>query len=621
MPRLVMGLVCFCACLVAAIACGQPNIVLILADDLGWTDLSGGRTNLGFSSDFYETPNLDTLAAEGTAFTNAYSAGATCTPTRAAILSGQYAPRPTNHLYAVSNLNRTNGQVVPLVGPEQGLPGGASLLTDDAITIAETLQTAQYRTAHLGKWSIGSTTGATAVLNQGFDVNFGGTRSGTPASYHAVQTATGWEFDSKVGPDLDAYATPYTQTSAPDPSLVGTPKHVTDALTEAAVDFMEANKSQPFFVNFSHYAVHIPIDNAQARSDLLAKYQAKQPGSTGHNRASYAALVEGIDQSVGEIVEYLETTDDPRYPGSPLSANTLVVFYSDNGGVDGLTNNDPLQGGKQELTEGGLRVPMIAWMPGRVQAGVINDTPITSVDLYTTFTDLAGADRPENYILDGENLMPILEDEAATLTRDAIYWHLPGYYLMGTYDQRPQSIIRKGDFKLIHNYEYAYDATVPEFELYDVASTDLGETNNLSDTMPELATAMAQELALWLWDTGAELPLDAVTSLPVDYPGQRTADMNGDEKIDFDDITTFVQALNDGATYQTEYGVPAELRGDTNKNRRFDFDDIAGFVTILNGGFLGGSVQSVPEPSTLQLLTAICLFGLVACGCRRPGAA
>ena len=181
-------------------------------------------------------------------------------------------------------------------------------------------------------------------------------------------------------------------------------------MTEAAIDFMETSKSRPFFVNFSHYAVHIPIDDAQARSDLLAKYKSKPPGSTGHNRAGYAALVEGIDQSVGGLVEYLTAADDPRQPGAKLIDNTLVVFYSDNGGVDGLTNNDPLKGGKQELTEGGIRVPMIASLPGRIAAGSVNHTPVTSVDLYTTFSALAGAALPEDYVLDGENLMPILED-------------------------------------------------------------------------------------------------------------------------------------------------------------------------------------------------------------------
>ncbi|MFV2070094.1 MAG: sulfatase, partial [Pirellulales bacterium] len=601
----------------------KPNIIFILADDLGWTDLSGSATNFGYNSDFYETPNLDALATAGMAFTNAYTAGPNCTPTRAALLSGQYAPRPTNNLYTVTDLNRTGGREVPLIGPEQGLPGGGVKLSGAAITIAETLKTAAYVTAHFGKYGVGSTVGESAPLRQGFDYNFGGTAAGTPGQYHASPGAeASWAFSEKVGPELDPYAVPYTLATVPDGNpnspLIGTRKHLTDAMTEAALDFMEANKEQPFFMNFATYAVHAPTDREQARADLLAKYDHRPPSAVGHNSPSYAALVEGLDQSVGRIIRYLETTDDPRNPGAKLKDNTLVVFTSDNGGKEPIveelpfTDNGPLKGQKGELDEGGIRVPMIAWMPGRIPAGTVNHTPVTSVDFYPTFAGLAGADLPENYLLDGEDLMPILEDPSGQLERNAIYWHFPGYLLVNGSSGRPRSVIRIGDFKLIYNYEHPYDDEIPPFELYNVGTreagfesivpNDLGETVNLAldPFWSDVVEIFSDRLSKWLSETGAALPVDAVTGKRVDYPGQMTGDLDGDGDIDFDDIDTLILGLTKPADYEDLYGISPMVRGDTERDSDFDFDDIAFFVPLLRTG--PAAAQAVPEPSTLVLL-------------------
>ncbi|MFV1965321.1 MAG: sulfatase [Pirellulaceae bacterium] len=576
----LMGLLLVCSSLRA-----QPNIVFILADDLGWTDLSGGATNRGNGSDFYETPNLDALAASGVAFTDAYSSGPNCTPTRASLMGGQYAPR--TGVYTVSHLNWTNGQTLPLVGPEN-----VTRLQESAITIAETLKTVGYVSAHFGKWNIGPSSGLQSPISQGFDYNFGGGGWGQPGQYHAQQVGDGWEFAPEIGPEMDAYAS--------------AGKHITDALTDATLDFMQSNKSQPFFVSLNHYAVHTPVTPAEARADLLAKYQAKTPGIR-HNNASYAALVEGLDESVGRIVAYLSATPDPRTPGQMLRENTLLVFYSDNGGEDSLSINSPLKNGKRYLDEGGIRVPLIASWPGRITSGVVSSEPVTSVDLYPTFTDLAGAARPAGYVLDGEDLMPLLDGSATALARDSIYWHYPGYLLKGDRDVRPRSVIRQRNLKLIHNYEFAFGVDVPEWELYDVGGDDFAEQTNLAldPAWAGVVIELGTDLANWLWNTGALLPLDAATGLRVDYPGQRTGDLDGDGDVDFRDIDAFVVGLNDPNGFVERYGVAAGVRGDVNRNYTFDFDDIPSFVDMLSN-----SSSPIPEPcsSALVAVGVLCLF-------------
>ena len=290
-----------------------PNIVLIIADDLGWSQLSTGNTNQNNPSDFYETPVLETLANEGVSFPSAYSAPI-CTPARSAILSGQYAPRPTNNVYTNKTLNEANQSVI-LVGPAHGLPDGTTEIPDSTITIAETMKTAGYTTAHIGKYDVGgSGVMANDVLDQGFDYNYGGNHNSAPGSYFATKPGANWRFHLKIGPELDPWADPYTASEslafAGDNSLEGTPKHVTDAMADAAIDFMNNNNSNPFFIQYSQYAVHSPYTNANARPDLLAKYQAKQisnPSSMGHDNVGQAAIAEGMDQSIGRLKDYLET--------------------------------------------------------------------------------------------------------------------------------------------------------------------------------------------------------------------------------------------------------------------------------------------------------------------------
>lgn len=476
----------------------QPNIVYVLADDFGWTSLSSPRTNQGNPSDFYETPALERIAQEGVSFDNAYTS-VNCTPTRAALLTGLYAPRPENNIYLVGDLDR-GGDDTLLKGPAQGRADGATVLPPEAVTVGERLQGAGYTTGYLGKFHVTRT--PEAITEQhGFDENIGGQGSGDPGAYHAKDG----QFGPKIGPALDAFAGDYTRayvdenirpySKGVDPAaldaLVGTDKHVTDALADATIDFVERNKQDRFFAFLSPYAVHTPVGDAQGRADLLAKYKAKTPGRSTSNPA-YGALVEGLDQSVARLVRHLRTTPDPRNPGRPLADNTVVVFTADNGGVETFTDNGPLRGQKGELREGGIRVPLIAWSanPSLVDGGRIDHTPVYAADHHATIAALAGA-APAARPVDGVSLERLFADGRARLDRQSLYWHLPGYLIAGGRDQRPQSVVRSGRWKLVHNYEDR------SWELYDLA-TDIGEARDLAGERPDQVRRLGADLVRWL---------------------------------------------------------------------------------------------------------------------------
>ena len=483
----------------------RPNVVFIMADDLGWSDLSGPRTNLGNPSDFNETPTIDRLATEGMSFTNAYAC-INCAPTRAALLTGLYAPRPTNNIYLVGDLNR-GGDDSMLVGPPQGLPNGDDALPAEAVTVAETLRDGGYATGYAGKFHV-TESGPDVTRLHGFEENLGGTNAGSPGQYHARDGV----FANEVGPELDAFAGDYTQEyvdtnikpysngvpEAAVDALVGTDKHVTDALTDATVDFIDRHDDEPFFTFMSEYAVHSPVGDPQARRDLLAKYKAKPPG-TAPAKPSYAALLAGLDQSVARVLDHLESTPDPRNPGHPLADNTVVVFTSDNGGRTDLgAFNGPLKGQKGELDEGGVRVPFIAWSGDEalVDGGRINHSPINGTDLYPTLAALSRTELPAGIPFDGKSLRGAMADgDPVERPRFA---HLPGYLIDGGRDQRPQSSIRTGRWKLLYSYE------TRSWELYDLAD-DIGEGTDLAAERPELVAQLGSRLINWLDDVDAPL--------------------------------------------------------------------------------------------------------------------
>ncbi|MGH3481870.1 MAG: sulfatase-like hydrolase/transferase [Nocardioidaceae bacterium] len=337
---------------------------------------------------------------------------------------------------------------------------------------------------------------------------------------------------------MDQFAQPYTQeyvdqniapysrgvSKAQLDALVGTNKHVTDAVGDATLDFIDRHRSEPFFAWMSQYAVHAPIGPVQARADLLAKYRAKPPGAAPAKPA-FGAVLEGVDQSVARLLDYLENTPDPRNPGHPLADNTLVLFASDNGGhIPAGAYNKPLKGMKSELDEGGVRVPFIAWSPNPdlVAGDRVVSSPINSTDFYPTLADLGGASLPNGVPFDGTSLRRVLVNGAA-LNRPR-FQHFPGYINQGAgSDQRPQTSVRDRQWKLLYSYE------TQEWELYDLQA-DIGEQTNLAASRPDVVDRLGQEMIRWLDQTRPPLATLRAGQDPITITVDGTTYSEGDRR-------------------------------------------------------------------------------------------
>lgn len=435
----------------------QPNIIFILADDLGYTDLAC------YGSKFYETPNIDRMAAQGIRFADGYTCGPNCQPTRAALMSGQYGPR--TGVYTVGSIERFNWRSRPLRPVDN-----VEQLPLEKLTMAQALKQSGYVTGMFGKWHLGQQ-GPYHPSERGFD--------------EAV-VSMGQHVNFNTSPKVDYPAGTY----------------LADFLTDKALDFVRRHKNKPFFLNLAHFGVHSPH---QAKEELIAKFKAKS-AADGHRNPTYAAMISSVDESVGRVLAALEELK--------LADNTLVIFSSDNGGVGGylregirragdITDNAPLRGGKGMLYEGGIRVPWVFWWPGKIAAGTQSHEPITSVDLYPTLLELAGSKPPSGHVLDGVSLLPLLTDNAkAQWQRDAIYWHFPGYLGAGQDSWRttPASAIRLGQWKLIEFFE---DSRI---ELYDLR-VDVGEKNDLSRSLPQKAAELQARLIAWRREIKAPMPM------------------------------------------------------------------------------------------------------------------
>ncbi len=431
-----------------------PNILFILVDDMGWKDA-------GFmGSEYYETPNMDRLAKEGMVFTQAYTCGPNCAPSRASILTGEYTPR--HGIYTVGNSARGRAALRKLIPIKN-----TTILARKFVTFAEALKPAHYRSASMGKWHMGDDP-EFGPRGQGFDVNVGGWRAGHPRSYFS----------------------PYH-----NPALKDGPKgeYLTDRLTEEALKFIEENRNRPFLLYLPHYAVHTPL---QAKKAMIEKYKKKKPSHGQHNPV-YAAMVESVDQGVGRILDKLRELG--------LEENTVVILSSDNGGVRTITSQEPLRGGKGMLYEGGIRVPMIVRRPGKVKAGSVCDTPVIGVDFLPTFLEIAGVPKPKDLVLDGVSLVPLLEGRK--IPERPLFWHFPAYLqgrnVPGARDPffrtRPCGVVRKGRWKLI---EYFEDHAL---ELYDLES-DIGESHNLAASRPGKVKELMGLMKAWRKEVKAPVP-------------------------------------------------------------------------------------------------------------------
>lgn len=462
------------ACSVAANeAPKNPNFVFILVDDLGWSDVGC------FGSSFYETPNIDSLAATGMKFTNAYASCPVSSPTRASILSGKYparidttdyfgAPQP-EHAKKSKHWRKKSLFPAPYVDK----------LPLNEVTIAEALKESGYKTFFAGKWHLGHSKEFWPEA-QGFDENQGGWSRGGP-------------YGGKK------YFSPYG-----NPLLKDGPEgeHLPDRLAKETVKFIEKNKDKQFLAYLSFYSVHTPL---MSRSDLKQKYiekkkrlglkaEWKKDGDRQvrqvQEHAVYAGMVEAMDMAVGRVLDCLKKNG--------LDKNSVVIFMSDNGGLStsegSPTSNLPLRGGKGWMYEGGIREPMIIRWPGVTKPGAVCAEPVTSVDFYPTMLEMAKLPAKPNQHIDGKSLVPLLKSKE--MERGDIFWHYPHW---GNQGGTPSCAIRNGDWKLIEFF------TDGRLELYNLKD-DIGELNNLATKLPNRAKAMHKRLVEWRKSVDAKMP-------------------------------------------------------------------------------------------------------------------
>jgi len=451
----------------------KPNFIFILADDLGYHDLSV------MGSNYYETPNIDRIANEGMIFREGYATCQVCSPSRASIMLGTFPARHgiTDWIGAKTGEDwRKAGRFNQLLPPEY-----VHKLPSEEITLPEALKEGGYKTFFAGKWHLGDST--SWPLDHGFDINKGGWDAGSP---------NGGYFSPFVNPNLEN-------------KIDG--ENLSMRLASETVEFLKQNNpkvtGQPFFAYLAFYAVHGPIQTTRKK---WAKYRQKAEEAglaetgfeMGHflpirqvqDNPVYAGLVEAMDEAVGEVLKALEELE--------LDDNTVIVFTSDNGGVSAgdafATSNLPLRGGKGYQFEGGIREPYFIKVPGITQGGEITDIPATGTDFYPTFLELAGLDlRPEQH-LDGKSLVSVLEGGA--LNERPLIWHYPHY---GNQGGEPSSIIREGDWKLIHYYEDGRE------ELYNLKD-GLEETDNVAGENSEIVQKMSKKLFALLDEMGARYP-------------------------------------------------------------------------------------------------------------------
>ncbi|MCG8700153.1 MAG: sulfatase [Bacteroidales bacterium] len=429
---------------------GNPNVLIIVIDDLGWKDVGY------MGSKYFETPNIDQLAQQGMVFTNAYAAAANCAPSRACLLTGQNTPR--HGVYTVSPSARGKAEHRKIVPTPN-----SNFVKDSESTLGDELKKVGYTNATFGKWHIGKD-----PLKQGFDKNVAGGKWGHPKSYFAPY----------IYPELEAPEGEY----------------LTDRLTDEAIDFMEKNKDETFFMYMPYYTVHTPI---QGKEHLIKRY--KEKGGKGCQRnPKFAAMVHTMDSCVGAVLDKLKELK--------LEENTIVIFTSDNGGIRSISCQNPLRAGKGSYYEGGIRVPMIVRWPSNVEKGSKSDYPVVNMDIYPTLCELLGIEPGKE--LDGTSILPLLTQEEELEVRP-LYWHFPIYLQAYNpkkdqgrdplFRTRPGSVIRYGDWKL---HEYFEDGNIELYNLKD----DIGETNNLAEEQPGKAKELYQMLDEWRKELNAPVP-------------------------------------------------------------------------------------------------------------------
>jgi len=437
----------------------KPNVIFILVDDLGWTDLSS------YGSTFYQTPNIDSLAYNGAQLKNAYAACHVCSPTRASILTGKYPA--TLHL-----TDYIPGKTNP--DSKYSPPVWKKCLDTNEITIANIFKANNYKTAHVGKWHLGKDP-IYWPEHQGFDLNIGGWSAGQPLK------------NKKKG--YNGYFSPFGN---PRIQHRKNGEYLTTRLTDEAITFIRQNQDTPFFLNLWYYSVHTPL---QAEQDKFQKYEKIKDDSNNHNNPVYAAMLEQLDVQIGKLMKTLRDLN--------LEENTLIVFTSDNGGLVGnhkrfkenITSNYPLRSGKGDMYEGGVRVPGIIYFPKKIKSKKIA-TPIISIDYLPTLIDFLDLKITAASTFEGRSFSALLQGDADLKSRP-LYWHYPHYHTEGAV---PYSAILYNDFKLIHNLEN------DSLELYNLKK-DIGEQENLAHSNTAMTKKLFNMLNDWKQGVKAQNPL------------------------------------------------------------------------------------------------------------------
>ncbi|MDP2335799.1 MAG: sulfatase [Bacteroidota bacterium] len=452
----------------------SPNIILILADDMGWADSNP------YGSTYYETPNLSRLSREGMLFTDAYAASPLCSPTRASIMSGQYPAR----------LHLTVAITPPDVFEPKALPPAPNQYCGDVqnknhmplevFTLAEALKESGYKTAHIGKWHLSVPGGDERfdAKHQGFDFVIGGDHLPGPPDYYS----------------------PYKNNIRNlAPGTEG--EYLNERLAEETIRWIKSvrDSGKPFYLNFWHYAVHTPII---AKKDLLPKYRAKTDPQGLQNCPEMATMIESMDHSIGILLDWLDLPENHL-----LKKNTVILFTSDNGGVvhevavdniqKQVTSNRPLRGGKANTYEGGIREPWIVRWPDHIQAGVVCHTPVSTVDIYPTVLELAGVKPKAGYIMDGRSIMPLLK--GASMEERPLFFDFPHHFGILC---ASSTTVRLGDYKLLRFYWAGDHAESHYYELYDL-KRDPSEAINLAAYMPGKVKELDALIERHLQETGA----------------------------------------------------------------------------------------------------------------------
>ena len=440
----------------------KPNIILINIDDLGWADLSGN------GSPYYETPNIDRLKSQGIWFQQAYAGAANSAPSRACMLTGMNTPR--HGIFTVGTSARgknTQRKFIPAKNQ--------SVLKPGIQILPQVLRNAGYQTASIGKWHVTEN-----PSENGVDYNIAGCHAGNPGTYYAP------------------YAPKIKHLSQGQKG-----EHLNYRLGDEAVKYLKnVDKSKPFFLYYATYAVHTPL---QPPKDLVPKYEQKQ-GTAAHSNAKYAALIESMDYTVGQVLQAVKDLG--------IEENTLIAFTTDNGGVYDISRQWPLRAGKGAFYEGGIRIPMVIYQKGKYENKCIDNVAVSQMDLFPTFLEAAHI-KSDGLVLDGRSLLPTINGNTRDLAQRPLFWNFPGYLEGGnqethdrTFRSTPQAVIRKGDWKLIKFYE---DNQVELYNIHD----DISEKKNLADTHPQMVKELQDELEIWQKETNAPV----VKELNPDYTG------------------------------------------------------------------------------------------------------